>query len=1575
MREAGRAFRRGQELAWRGKAQEASQNLAEAVSRGAGGGAVAHWALALNNLGQTREALLKIREARDAAPQNPAYQLFEALIRLDGGEQKRAAELAREIIRRYPENQMAYGLLALIDWQNGRYGEALESLGRVGLCDNVDLRSRFAVEIQSRMPEDHPTDEEGVAGSGEPPGEPEADRPDPSPGRPFLAKLRAKRSLDRGTRLLYRGDAASALRYFEKARELSPDLGGLAYHLGIAYVELGRMEEAETELCRVGRDDFFAIHAEFFRAVCRLKKGDLDEAERSLTQLREARGSRPQLHDFQEYIPWLLGDIELRRGHAAEARGWYHEALSLWGPLLEQQLAEATRLYRAGKYPKSDASGVCQDASPHHPADDHNHPVSGGQSVSSDEEKKDLGTEPEETPTPEPEGDGVTSDQETPEEELSAGEPTADQGSPEEPPAEPTDQAPSSGEDSDGGGDVEEAAGDLAALSDAAGEPGSEAVEGACEPAGPAGSGAAREEAHEGGTGTDETPAEEPPVEVPPSGTDQDDLAPIVPVPVEGVICLEHDDTPTQKFYLLVRPEEHVYLRIGSKDRFIWRQMDGQTSLSEIASAYHNKHGSLGVRHVRTFYQTLLDSGFVTSDVEDSESAEAATGDALQGEVASARERLAFRLVGPQCGDKLLDALHRVGGHFLGTEQIQGFLGILGLAGLAAFILSIARATSAETYQFLQLAGTYSFAIIALYVWNLVGSAIHELGRGMSLKASHCDVISAGAALRFAFLGFQVDIRDSQRLLRKLRVAVLLSGAALEAFAAGLCGVAAINLPPSTLRDALALGVGLLGFRVFLHASPFWRSDLYAAAAEAAENQHLRQAALKFLRPRYWLLLWKKSRWERKELLFLTFGLWVVVWLTGAAKLAAFFLQTQVTDSAVSDILDRLVRGGTGQLLDALVAILLILLVAIPAAFFLILSVVYICTSIYRAIRQSEKSKSPLFLVLAFGVVSFVLGYLGNVAGAIGEMAVGAQFSKLSALTVWALVAVGGFVFAIFLFGRTRRELDPVLKSRIGLALIVGSLAVILCSHGTMFHSSLESSRPYLLAAGTFLSAVAILIVGYNFLVSAATPFAVPWLGMGAALALCLVRGVGPSLAIFHGDEAAAGALYGPSQFIGAMWFFLTCGWSLWFVARTRHPDLPAPPEAEAETDTSLLINAFNYTLSTLLRNLKVYGGNGLVSSIKAGLAPGAESSEIALDYDNELGTLIDPVARRDDDFDLLAGPLREMVLLAVTMGRTVTGVEGLANLLRGIQRNLPWDERDALTTHLLRDPRWAAVLTPSQDFPKGDRVKLLGATFLFQRFEEEELGQIASIVSTRTFHTGEDIIRQDDPGDEAFVIQEGSVDILVEDEIGETHLVAVLGPGDFFGEMALLEDAPRSATVRARGEAQVLVLDRPIFERFVARYGEAKEKLAEAVRALRLIHRMPIFEEFSAGEAATVATKFRLERYEEGQSIITQGETGEHFYLIHEGSADVVIQTDEGDERLRTLRAGEYFGEIALLQDVPRTATIKAAERTAVFSLSKSDFLDLLGGHPFMSSKLERETARRETAIKRRTGEHQAVS
>jgi CRP-like cAMP-binding protein len=82
-----------------------------------------------------------------------------------------------------------------------------------------------------------------------------------------------------------------------------------------------------------------------------------------------------------------------------------------------------------------------------------------------------------------------------------------------------------------------------------------------------------------------------------------------------------------------------------------------------------------------------------------------------------------------------------------------------------------------------------------------------------------------------------------------------------------------------------------------------------------------------------------------------------------------------------------------------------------------------------------------------------------------------------------------------------------------------------------------------------------------------------------------------------------------------------------------------------------------------------------------------------------------------------------------------------------------------------------------------------------------------------KTYEDGELIIRQGDVGDCMFVIQEGEVEVFVEQDGKEVHL-AVRGEGDFVGEMALFEREVRSANVRAKGKARVLTVDKKNFLR-----------------------------------------------------------------------------------------------------------------------------------------------------------------
>jgi CRP/FNR family transcriptional regulator/CRP/FNR family cyclic AMP-dependent transcriptional regulator len=130
---------------------------------------------------------------------------------------------------------------------------------------------------------------------------------------------------------------------------------------------------------------------------------------------------------------------------------------------------------------------------------------------------------------------------------------------------------------------------------------------------------------------------------------------------------------------------------------------------------------------------------------------------------------------------------------------------------------------------------------------------------------------------------------------------------------------------------------------------------------------------------------------------------------------------------------------------------------------------------------------------------------------------------------------------------------------------------------------------------------------------------------------------------------------------------------------------------------------------------------------------------------------------------------------------------------------------------------------------------RLLSQVPLFAGLAPDRLGELGQMVRRRTYHRGETIFHKGDPGNGLYVITNGQVKIVLPSEAGEEAMLAVLNPGDFFGELALFDGLPRSATVTAVQNAEVLLLHRDDFLSFVGRNPEVAVALFEVLsRRLR---------------------------------------------------------------------------------------------------------------------------------------------
>ncbi|MCR4296751.1 MAG: cyclic nucleotide-binding domain-containing protein [Elusimicrobia bacterium] len=138
-----------------------------------------------------------------------------------------------------------------------------------------------------------------------------------------------------------------------------------------------------------------------------------------------------------------------------------------------------------------------------------------------------------------------------------------------------------------------------------------------------------------------------------------------------------------------------------------------------------------------------------------------------------------------------------------------------------------------------------------------------------------------------------------------------------------------------------------------------------------------------------------------------------------------------------------------------------------------------------------------------------------------------------------------------------------------------------------------------------------------------------------------------------------------------------------------------------------------------------------------------------------------------------------------------------------------------------------------------------------------------------------------------------------------------------------------------------------------------------------RMLRKVEFFTPLTVGQLERVLPTVMLYAYDKGEAVFSQGRKGDAFYIVYQGSVEVrlrrwlVLTT-----KIATLKTGDFFGEIALISDEPRTATIVAAERTLLFTLIADDFKFVLQENPGAAEEMKRISARRKFATS-----HQASS
>ncbi|XP_064407002.1 cAMP-dependent protein kinase type I-alpha regulatory subunit-like [Halichondria panicea] len=231
---------------------------------------------------------------------------------------------------------------------------------------------------------------------------------------------------------------------------------------------------------------------------------------------------------------------------------------------------------------------------------------------------------------------------------------------------------------------------------------------------------------------------------------------------------------------------------------------------------------------------------------------------------------------------------------------------------------------------------------------------------------------------------------------------------------------------------------------------------------------------------------------------------------------------------------------------------------------------------------------------------------------------------------------------------------------------------------------------------------------------------------------------------------------------------------------------------------------------------------------------------------------------------------------------------------------------------------------------------KAIEKNILFSHLDEDERSDIFDAMFLVREVAGKTIIQQGDEGDNFYVIDSGEVDIIVnKDYFGS------IGETGSFGELALIYGTPRAATIRAKTDVKLWAIDRDSYRRILMGSTIRKRKLYET-----FLEKVSILESLDKWERLTVADALEPCTFHDGSFVVTQGESGEEFFIIVEGSAIVLQRKTEDGEYVEVGQLGpsDYFGEIALLLKRPRAATVTAKGTLKCVKLDRSRFERVLG-------------------------------
>ncbi|MBN1484857.1 MAG: cyclic nucleotide-binding domain-containing protein [Chloroflexia bacterium] len=1046
-------------------------------------------------------------------------------------------------------------------------------------------------------------------------------------------------------------------------------------------------------------------------------------------------------------------------------------------------------------------------------------------------------------------------------------------------------------------------------------------------------------------------------------------LADYRPRPAEDVTASEQEGQ-----YVLKSPRAGAYTRLAPEEYALWKMLDGQRSVRELAVAYF-----LQFQRFMPVAELVrrLRQGHLLADPP------TRLREQLQAAVREQEEPWGRRILNllwghPLCirgTDRFFRTLYRWGGRWLFSRPAVWLQRLLALLGLAAFLLLLWWGR--QGYEVLQAGRSYFWGLLLLFLMNAVTLSLHESAHALATIHNGCEVRRGGLMLYLGLPTLFVDTTDTWMADKQGRIQVAAAGPWNDLVLGGLCALLAL---PGWASGPLWLKFATLFYAsAFFNLNPLLELDGYFMLSDWLDQPYLRRDALEFVRKELWKRWQSGQSLERRERLYSVYGLLAILYVIVVGGLVFIFWRSQVRLMAA----DLLGRGLWGRVLLGL----LLALLALPLLFLA-------ARRLYRAGRQAWQALGER-------------GFLGQ-----GRIRLG---------LVAAATLLAGLLYG--LLPRSWQDLLlpflPLLLHGLGLL----TLTLLLPFYqGTPFRRVLIylGVTILLLALGSalewawgivWLGSYAVRLAQPGALLIALAAFSAEdllrahWMekiAMGLALAGGFVLAVALVLPAGPGGLAAALWAGGPA-FLGGLALALLVptvtsflhtpfapSWDLFFLALLISlarllPGVTVAVAFALDLGIALLVAQAGLLYLLAQRYLRYRGEDWVETPLVMGSHTRLRHAFIH--FFNSLFLLFQHTFGRrkaqglDDRLDVLSvtanwlvsvdvGHIREdprietfpLARLAgqyiALLGHTVDLMDDLAGspfLRRAIQTaydGLPWSEREALAQWVLSRTPWGEAI--SQDFlsQKELDLRLLAQVPMFYVCDEPLLAQLRAASQEQRLSPGQVVVRQGQTVRDLWVVASGEVEVWQSDESGRERLLEEHHRGDTFGEDALVGGQTYPGTYRTSVETVLLRIEGGALEDILQTQPVPSERIRTRARLLAWLDGVGLFQGLPRRELRALAG--RLERVDvpAGEMLVRQGQSIQTLYLIESGR--LLRIKDWGEESTdieQELGPGEYFGALSTLLGSEAQASIVASEASTLWALPAKAF-DRLLEHSSLSGK-----------------------